>query len=186
MIIEATGPNGFRVRLKVHSTLSVKEEVLLRQATRHMANAIGSEGFKSFCRNHAYTRTVCKGILWWKKCTVERVIGFESTNAPNGLVYDTIMKAAEVLDARNPNYVADLELVIDRRNKRSVLGYTYPDTTKQWMYSWLLSTTYQRVAGNLAHEWAHKLGFTHTYRNTPNRKHSVPYAVGDFVAGIVR
>jgi hypothetical protein len=38
-------------------------------------------------------------------------------------------------------------------------------------------TPYQ-VAGNLTHEWLHKLGFDHDVASTPARPYSVPYAVG--------
>jgi hypothetical protein len=37
------------------------------------------------------------------------------------------------------------------------------------------------VAGNLAHEWLHQLGFTHARDATPERPFTVPYAVGEIV-----
>ena len=41
-------------------------------------------------------------------------------------------------------------------------------------------TPYQ-VAGNLTHEWLHKMGFTHDSAATSTRPYSVPYAVGYIV-----
>lgn len=38
------------------------------------------------------------------------------------------------------------------------------------------------LAGHLAHELTHSLGFEHSFNNTPDRKFSVPYMVGDYVS----
>jgi uncharacterized protein YjaZ len=84
------------------------------------------------------------------------------------------------------NYQADIVLRIDRRRRRGVLGYTYPSSIKQWIYSWFLKSDFKSVAGNLAHEWCHKMGYKHAYKYNSTRHHTVPYAVGDYVAGITR
>ena len=40
------------------------------------------------------------------------------------------------------------------------------------------------IAGNLAHEWMHKIGFDHDFNSTSRRPYSVPYAVGDLVESL--
>jgi hypothetical protein len=42
------------------------------------------------------------------------------------------------------------------------------------------------VAGNLAHEWMHQLGFEHAWRHEPGREHTVPYAIGTLVERLAR
>jgi hypothetical protein len=37
------------------------------------------------------------------------------------------------------------------------------------------------IAGTLAHEWMHLLGFTHSFRDSSLRSLSVPYAIGELV-----
>jgi hypothetical protein len=46
---------------------------------------------------------------------------------------------------------------------------------------WLDTLTPCRLAGLLAHEYMHVIGFTHTTFNHPWRRLSVPYAIGDMV-----
>ncbi len=174
------------VNIKVHSDLTLEEEMMVMKAKRIMEARLNSQGFKQFCTDYKFTYTTHTGRLWWKKYTTHHQVGFKYPNGLSGAgVYQAIMNGAETLTPIVDG-VANIELVIDRRNKRSVLGYTYPNTAKQWVYSWLLRTTPERLAGNLAHEWCHKLGFKHKHRYNSTRKHSVPYAVGDYIAGIQR
>jgi len=185
MIIDAEAGN-FKVSLRVVGQCTIDQELMLKKAVRIMANRIGSQGFRQFCENYTFSYRTHTGMLWWKRYTTHHQSGFKFPNGLNGAeVYQSIMHGAETLSPVK-NRTADMELTIDTRNKRSVLGYTYPNSVRQYMYSWLLETTPDRVAGNLAHEWCHKLGFDHKHRYNSTRRHSVPYAVGDFVAGIVR
>lgn len=178
--------NNFTVKLVCESDLTTDEMITLHKATRHMAITLGGADFERFCRMYHYSYTTSTGYLWWAKRTRHIVEGFKLSEGRTGAqVHHHLMKGAEILrpDANN---TADITLVVDRRNKRGVLGYTYPNSVKQWVYSWLLRTDYRRVAGNLAHEWCHKMGYGHEFRYNSTRKHTVPYAVGDFVGGIVR
>ena len=185
MIIDSESGN-FKVSLKVVGKYTLEQELMLKQAVRIMANRIGSQGFKQFCEDYKYRYTTSTGMWWWKTVHTHHQGGFKFPNGLSGAeIYQSIMHGAETLSPVK-NRTADMELTIDTRNKRSVLGYTYPNSVRQYMYSWLLKTTPERVAGNLAHEWCHKLGFDHKHRYNSTRRHSVPYAVGDFVAGIVR
>lgn len=102
----------------------------------------------------------------------------------NGLtnlqVYDRIIIAAERLTPAK-NYVLDAEIQLYFEDS-STIGYTYPTSTRIWMNTKYFDryTPYQ-VAGNLTHEWLHKMGFTHDSAATSTRPYSVPYAVGYIV-----
>jgi hypothetical protein len=102
----------------------------------------------------------------------------------NGLtnlqIYDRIIIAAERLSPAK-NYVLDAEIQLYYEDSTTI-GYTYPSTTRIWMNTKYFNryTPYQ-VAGNLTHEWIHKLGFTHDVAATDARPYSVPYAVGYMV-----
>lgn len=170
----------------VNDDFTIEEFNTLSRAVRHMAIKLGSEEFKNFCESYRYSFPICSGWLWWKKCVNRVVHNFKYSNGRSSAeVYKHLMGGKETLSDRVDGE-ADIVLVIDRRNKRNVIGYTYPNTVKQWVYSWFLKTDYKRVAGNLAHEWVHKMGYDHKFRYNSTRRHTVPYAVGDFVAEIGR
>lgn len=52
-----------------------------------------------------------------------------------------------------------------------------------WLNRWHFNkNSVQKVAGSLAHEYAHCLGFTHSYKPNADRDNSVPYVVGRLVS----
>ena len=62
--------------------------------------------------------------------------------------------------------------------QRNVVGYTSQGTPEITMNrSFFDGYTPAEIAGNMAHEWMHKLGFEHDFRATARRPDSVPYAV---------
>lgn len=180
---------NFRVCVRSMSEMTTDEQITLHKAVRHMAQKLGGQEFEDFCTSYSYDIVTTTGRLWWKKTASVRYLGFKYSNGrTREQVYTHLMGGQETLaqPMPTPNNTADIELVIDRGRSWSAIGYTYPNTVKQWIYSWFLKSDYRRVAGNLAHEWCHKMGYGHEYRYNPTRQHTVPYAVGDFVAGIVR
>ena len=73
----------------------------------------------------------------------------------------------------------DLELYY---SIRSTVGYTYADGLRIWMNTKFFdSYSPAEVAGNVFHEWTHKLGFTHASNYSLSRDSSVPYALGYLV-----
>lgn len=69
----------------------------------------------------------------------------------------------------------------------ATVGYTYPDQADIFMNAYYFdSFREEQIAGNVAHEWMHKLGFDHDFRATTRRPYSVPYAVGEMVVRIGR
>ena len=179
--IKISTPSGFIVCLDIDSEVSNTELLTLKKACRILADRLGSAEFKRFCENYQYTKTTYTGMLWWKNYTTRVLTGFKNSGELTGLqVYEHLMLGKEVL-SNTADRTLNVHLKIDRRTKRGVLGYTYPSTPKQWIYSWLLKTTPEKIAGNLAHEWVHKMGYGHAYRFNSTREHTVPYAVGYFV-----
>lgn len=107
----------------------------------------------------------------------------DNSGLTNLQIYDRIIIAAERLTPAK-NYVLDAEIQLYYEDS-STIGYTYPSTTRIWMNTKYFDryTPYQ-VAGNLTHEWLHKMGFTHDASATPTRPYSVPYAIGYIVRSL--
>lgn len=184
-----------KVRVETEG-LNLEEQGKVAKAALHMEKALNSLEFKEFCSpyirgggfKYIKVRTSPIWKFWnktYKQVKVQVPIEGYGFKNPNGLtdqeVYEKLMLGAEVLNNENDRE-ADIYLKIDRRNKRGVIGYTYGNTSWQWIYqNWFKSYTPEEIAGNLAHEWCHKMGFTHAFKNNPTRHHTVPYAVGYFV-----
>lgn len=176
----STSGVDFTVRVVCECKLDSKERTILDNAVRDFANKIGSKRFKNWVLNFSYQYKTYTGALWWRRYTTHTVNNFKfSKGLTRQQIYQKIITGSEVLQPQ-ANRQADITLVIDNRNKRGVLGYTYPNSVKQWIYRWFLNTTYKSVSMNLRHEWMHKLGFDHRWRYNPTRKYTVPYAVGYF------
>ena len=159
-----------------------RDEVMkLQAAAIHMGEALNSPEFEEFCKNYKWSKNLCTGMFWWRKCRQNSGISFRLTELNNSQVYDRIINGAEKLLAEQDNE-ADIFIKVDQRYTRNVIGYTYPSTNWQWIYKkYFRQMSVKGVAGNIAHEWCHKLGFKHEYKYNPIREFTVPYAVGNFV-----
>lgn len=162
--------------------LTDDEERRVELARFKIEKAINSVEFKSFVLGYSWDKITVSGFLWWKKYHSETINHFASTKMSNLQVYDHIMSGAESLTPFK-DQVIKIYLRIDRRNKRGVLGYTYPNSKWQWVYNWFFrSGTVSEIAGNIGHEGpGHKMGFEHDYKYTQRREFSVPYAIGYFI-----
>ncbi|MBN22981.1 MAG: hypothetical protein CL678_16975 [Bdellovibrionaceae bacterium] len=113
----------------------------------------------------------------------------DNNGMTNQEVYDTIMRGAEGY-LNEPNHQADLDLQLYWARwwkKWRVVGYTYPNTSRIYMNKYYFNVfTPSDVAGNMAHEWMHKIGFDHDFNRTARRPYSVPYAVGDLISEIAQ
>lgn len=98
-------------------------------------------------------------------------------------IYAAVRAAHESFEAA-PDGEVDLNLHLKNFSvfHRNVVGYTTAGsdtiTTNRRFFSGYAPA---EVAGHLAHEWLHKLGFEHDHASTADRPHSVPYALGDLV-----
>ena len=102
----------------------------------------------------------------------------------NQEIYNLIMSGKEVLRPKEDG-IWDISLTIYNAyfRGRNVIGYTYPNTQMQWINRRFFNMfNYKGIAGNLAHEYCHKLGFDHDFNSTARRPYSIPYVVGDIVA----
>ncbi len=100
-------------------------------------------------------------------------------------IYDYIMSGADDFDKEKDG---DIDLYCGLYYKRwsSAIGYT--DGTR-WHY---MNTRFfgdlsdhAEVAGNVSHEYMHKLGFTHAYKYNHTREHTVPYAIGYILSDLI-
>ena len=120
--------------------------------------------------------------------------GEKQFNNNNGLtnkeVYRLLMTGEEVLMPASAGIMNfDLTLYRSKNPWSKVKGYTLPDTMRIWMNKKFFrksSWTAIDVAGNMAHEWVHKMGFSHDYRHNVDRPYSVPYAVGYIVTDLAK
>lgn len=129
----------------------------------------------------------------------QRVLNFtwkgeKQFNDNNGLtnqeIYDLLMTGEEELMPASTGVMNfDLTLYRSKNPWSKVKGYTKPDTMRIWMNKKFFrksSWTAIDVAGNMVHEWVHKMGFGHAYKHNPDRPYSVPYAIGYIVGDLAR
>lgn len=115
---------------------------------------------------------------------------FQNNGLTNFEILSLIMTGKEEL---NPieDYTMNFDLTMYKSFNpwSKTKGYTKPDTLRIWInsrYYRKKSWTAADVAGNLAHEWLHKIGFTHEYYDSEDRPSSVPYAIGYLVRDIAK
>jgi uncharacterized protein YjaZ len=77
---------------------------------------------------------------------------------------------------RNSSF--DMSLEMYRRNFSRVNGYTYPNSKNVWLNrKYHSGASICAVASNLAHEYSHKIGFSHDYKPNKSRPYSTPYSI---------
>lgn len=124
----------------------------------------------------------------------DRVLNFEyegkkqfvdNDGLSNEEIYQKLLNGSESLSPEM-DHEMDLELEL-YYSSRNTVGYTYPEEMKIWMnkkFFRVYSPT--EVAGNLFHEWTHKLGFHHSFRYNKAREYSVPYGLGYLIRELGR
>lgn len=112
----------------------------------------------------------------------------DNAGLTNEEIYQKIMEGRELVGQNTEaNGIMDLELVLYRDDESNTIGYTYPHISHVYINEKFLNRfePYQ-VANNLFHEWLHKIGFDHSVEKTPEREHSVPYALGYLVKDMAK
>lgn len=95
----------------------------------------------------------------------------------NEQIYQAVLDGKEDLLPVVDNEM-DLELEL-YYSWSSTVGYTTPGALRIFMNTKYFDPyTPAEVAGNVFHEWTHKLGFDHAQRYSVERDSSVPYALG--------
>jgi hypothetical protein len=117
-----------------------------------------------------------------------RVLAFnfaDDSGRTNPEILQCILDGAESLD---PDKDGEVDLTLSLYwapfwKRYAVVGYTNGYTRKIWCNAyWFDRMSPAEIAGNLGHEWTHKLGFEHDFSRTARRPRSVPYMVGDLIA----
>lgn len=109
----------------------------------------------------------------------------------NQQVFEKLYAGKEFYDSEI-DYTADLYLYRVKKNKPLIrknraIGFGNPGENEIYTYSWWLDdATDSEYAGHIAHEWAHKIGFDHSFNNTNTRDFSVPYAFGNIVEELAK
>lgn len=104
-----------------------------------------------------------------------RVLGatYTSTKDSPQVIYEKLMKG-------NWSLVYEFKRQVNWRGKCPVLGWTYPSTKVVWFNSCnFQSRDSVGIAGTIAHENMHKLGYGH---KSARDIQSVPYSIGNIVS----
>ncbi|MGE3610251.1 MAG: hypothetical protein AB7I27_11730 [Bacteriovoracaceae bacterium] len=146
--------------------MSSSQEAKVQSAEEKMRSVIGSSEFKNRVINFTYNGK--KQFL-------------NNGGLTNTQIYYKILNGAEKLYP-SLNNAMDMGMKLYYENS-STVGWTSPSLSYINVNTKYFNTyTSSKVAGNMMHEWLHKLGFTHTSYYTSVRKYSVPYAIGYIMA----
>ncbi len=144
------------------------------QTTKYQAaiaivkKVIGTEAFRTKVLNH----------IWSGATQFANNLG--RTNAQ---IYQTVLDAAETLQPAKNNTM-DLGVKMYYENS-TIIGFTNGSITYINVNTKFFDQfNAAEVAGNMMHEWMHKLGYDHDFSVTPQRPYSVPYAIGYLVRDI--
>jgi len=150
---------------------SPSDEEKVLTAVELMKQVIASEKFKNAVLNHTYNG---------QKTFVD------NDGYSNSQIYQIILEGAEIIGNKTKNNTLDVELELYYALTNTV-GYTYSNSPRIWMNTKYFDTfSPSSVAGNLMHEWLHKLGFGHSSTWTESRDYSVPYAIGRIMSSMAR
>jgi hypothetical protein len=102
---------------------------------------------------------------------------FDNEGKSNAEIYQMLLDGREDLVPQANNQM-DLELQL-YYSWKSTVGYTTPGELRIYVNTKFFDPyTPSQVAGNVFHEWTHKLGFDHATSYSVSRDSSVPYAIG--------
>lgn len=140
------------------------------EAVTIVKKVVGTDEFRNQVLNHTYN-----GVKQF----------VDNKGLTNAQIYQSILDAAEKLTpAKNNIMDVGVKLYYEANN---VVGWTSTNITYINVNTkYFNSYTTASVAGNLFHEWLHKLGYGHDASATPSRPYSVPYAVGRMISNLGR
>jgi hypothetical protein len=105
----------------------------------------------------------------------------------NKQIYQKIIEGSEKMTGLGKNSTMDLELELYTDHESNTIGYTYPNIARVFMNrKYFNKFRPYEVADNMMHEWLHKIGFDHSVKVNPERRHSVPYAIGYIVKAMAK
>lgn len=144
----------------VNFSYSQQDKIL--KAAQLIEQVVASEEFRSAIMNFKYDG---------QKAFVD------NGGLSNAQIYQRFLEGAERLTPSRNNA---MDVVVELYYEESTtIGYTKPDSKKIWINTkYFNKYSAAQVAGNLTHEWIHKLGFGHSSAYQESRSASVPYALG--------
>lgn len=151
-----------------YMNLTSAQAVKYDKAVALVKKVVATEAFRTKILNHKYNGAT----------------QFANNNGlTNAQIYQSILDAAEKLTPAKNNTM-DVGVKMYYTNN-SVVGYTntsitYINVNTKFFNNYDIN----EVAGNLFHEWLHKLGYGHDSSSTTRRPYSVPYAVGYLIRDI--
>lgn len=150
--------------------LTDSQETKYNKAVALVKKVVGTEAFRTRILNHKYS-----GIKQF----------VNNNGLTNSQIYQSILDAAEKLQPAKNNTM-DVGVKFYYTNN-SVVGWTNTSITYINVNTKFFNQyDVNEVAGNLFHEWLHKLGYGHDSSATARRPYSVPYAVGYMIRDIGR
>lgn len=156
---------SFQTNVDLLSGFSATQEDKYNEAVAMVKKVVATEAFRTKVLNHTYNG---------KKTFVD------NRGRTNAQIYQSILDAAETLQPTKNNTM-DVGVKLYYENN-SVVGYTngsitYINVNTKFFNGYDIN----EVAGNLFHEWLHKLGYGHASSATASRPYSVPYGIGYIV-----
>ena len=155
-----TAAHTFDTNVKVYN-MTPAQEKKIRQAEGKIKDVVSSEAFRTAILNHTYAG---------KK-------QFVDTKLTNAQVYAKILQAAEIKYTSKNNRM-DMGVKLYYENSNTVGFTTKAITYINCNTKYFNTFSPSQVAGNMTHEWLHKLGFEHAVNYSKPRDYSVPYAIG--------
>lgn len=163
---------GLTIKLHAFTNATPEDTVRVSGAIKLLEGIINSPEFRDRVLNMTY------------KIGQTTYQGYSQTEATPTQVFQDIEKAQE-------NYKEGTEGVMDLYldsyyQRSSTVGYTSVKDKFIHMNRYIQNSyTSEKTAGNIFHEWMHKLGYDHSSRHNVYRPHSVPYKLGYLVAEMV-
>ncbi|XOV93511.1 MAG: hypothetical protein ACFHWX_02140 [Bacteroidota bacterium] len=111
---------------------------------------------------------------------------FYYTQRSNKDIYALLVMGMELFQPQIRDFESDLYLrMIRRRKPDGVAGHSPSDSKYIIIFEdWFDTHLTDEIAGLVAHEYSHKLGFHHPMALNPDTPYSVPYAVGRTVTSL--
>lgn len=159
---------SFKTNVSYLTGFTSADEEKYNEAVAIVKKVVATEAFRTKVLNHTYG-----GVKTF----------VQNNGLTNEQIYQDILDAAETLTpAKNNTLDVGVKLYYENN---SVVGYTsgsitYINVNTKFFDSY----DPNEVAGNLFHEWLHKLGYGHDSAATARRPYSVPYAIGYMVRDI--
>lgn len=167
---------GTKVRVEA-TGFSSKQLEKLSEAAALLERVINSSAFAEEVLNFSYQYST--GALWWKRWFTSKNFRWNNGDT-RAQVLEKILAGNELKSGADQEVDCIITLYT---GDPGVLGYTYPSTLKTWINSHFFNDApIYEIAGNLAHEYCHKLGYDHEYNRTSLRDYTAPYAIGYMVS----